>query len=138
MNIKRVFLFFIFFDFLMLLPAFNGTLENFRIPLLTEEMQDEGSISGRKAIYLDSRHIAITGAQVLLKDFKLQRSWQIKTDYCLFDKEGKIILSDQYCTIESDGVFIDGQGMDWNFNKKTITVQRNVTVDIKKNSLKGM
>lgn len=138
MNIRRAFLFFLFFDFLMLLPAFNGTLENFRIPLLSEEMKEEGSISGRQAVYLDLRHIGITGAQVFLKDSKLQREWKIKTDYCLFDKEGRRIFSDLYSTIESNGLFIDGQGMDWDLTNKTIEISKNVTVDIKKNSLKGM
>lgn len=137
MNIKKAFLFFLFFDFLMLLPAFNGTLENFRIPLLTEEMQEEGSIAGKKADYLDQNHIAITGANVLFRDTKLQRDWQIKSEYCLFDKKGKTILSDQYCTIESNGLFIDGHGMNWDLNKKVIEISRNVTVDLKKNSLKG-
>ena len=137
MKIKQVFLFLAFFDLWMILPAFNGTLENFRIPLLSEQMQEEGAFSGKKAVFLDSRHIAITGAQVFFKDANLQRQWQIKTEYCLFDKEGKTILSDVYSTIESDGIFIDGDGMDWNLNKKVIVIDKNVTVDIRKNSLKG-
>ena len=138
MNIKKSFCFFLSLGFLMYLSAFNGTLENFRIPLLTEQMQEEGVISGKKAVYLDDRHIAITGADVFFKDSKLQREWKIKTDFCIFDKEGKRILSDTYSTIESNGLFIDGQGMDWDLNNKILAVNKNVTVDIKKNSLKGM
>ncbi len=138
--IKKSFL--VCFLFFLILPLLNlysleGILDDFKMPLISKDFEEIGTITGIKAVFVDSNTISINKADAsfLIKD--MNRTWNLQTDSCVFETQNKKIRSDEYVKINSNGIFIDGYGLDWDLSQNLLTVNKNVTVDIEKGSLKA-
>ncbi|EKD26652.1 MAG: hypothetical protein ACD_79C01080G0005 [uncultured bacterium] len=138
--IKKSFL--VCFLFFLILPLLNlysleGILDDFKMPLISKDFEEIGTITGIKAVFVDSNTISINKADAsfLIKD--MNRTWNLQTDSCVFETQNKKIRSDEYVKINSNGIFIDGYGLDWDLSQNLLTVNKNVTVDIEKDSLKA-
>jgi hypothetical protein len=108
----------------------QAILKNFEIPILSKEGTEKGSLRGATAEFTSMDLIKIHKAFATLKPLGQNRVFQLETLSCVYMKPDNQIESDQPVTIDTKGMIIDGDGLSWNMDTSSLTILRNVTVDI--------
>jgi len=134
-GLLRVTFFFILMVSLRNVQALEGTIKNFKIPLINDSLEDKGTIRGGEARFVDEKKIEILKADVSFHVTEMARTWNVKTEQCFFHKDKNEIWTQRHVLLESNGIYIDGQGFRWYLNDGILTIHQNVTVDIEKKNL---
>ena len=135
---KVFFIPFIFFFSLFLLRNQGSSEEvdtkvgGFRFYLTDDNGKKRGVVNGHKADFISSDEIEITDASAQITDLG-KHPVLIQTPSCIFIKAESKIVSELPVVIGTVGVEINGIGMDWAFDKKTLIIHKDVIVDIAKN-----
>jgi hypothetical protein len=113
--------------------ALEGTLRDFRIPLLDESFENRGNIHGASARFINPHTLEIHKADASYFIPEMSRTWRFLTESCFFDKNRNQIFTERHAVIKSKGIHIDGRGLEWRFDEGILTIASDVTVDIDKN-----
>ena len=129
---KSIFCLMFVFSLIPFIAAFSGKIKNFRIPLVENQSAEVGFLKGEEASCIDEFSLEFSGMEAEFVDPRMNRRWKVKTDKCCFDKANNYIATNSYVTIETSGILIDGEGMEWLLSVGELIVKKNVTVDLKK------
>lgn len=116
--------------FLMNIYSIEGVIKNFKLPLFSKNMDNTGNITGSEAEFRKNGLISVKDpeASVLIPD--LNKVFKFKSENCLYDKKQSSIVTDTFVSLSTEGLFIDGKGMTWDFAENRFTIKENVTMDI--------
>ena len=104
----------------------------FRFYLTDDDGKKRGVVNGHKADFISPDEIEITDASAQITDLG-KHPVLIQTPNCIFIKSASKIVSELPVVIGTVGVEINGIGMDWSFDKKTLIIHKDVIVDLAKN-----
>lgn len=122
--------------FLILARAFSEEevetkIGGFRFYLTDDSGKQKGIVNGFKADFISPDEIEITDASAQITDIG-KHPVIVQTPTCVFVKSQSKIVSQLPVVIKTVGVEINGIGMEWEFDKKTLTIKKDVIVDIAK------
>jgi hypothetical protein len=110
--------------------ALEGELGNFSIPLFSDEGTGLGIVKGESAKFLNENDIEIIKAIGEISTPEFLNPWNLKMSQCIFKKQRNCIVTDHPATLETLGLTIDGDGMEWAISKSRITFFKNVTLNL--------
>ncbi|MBN2145277.1 MAG: hypothetical protein JW774_11700 [Candidatus Aureabacteria bacterium] len=117
----------------------EGVIKDFKIPLLSAENTPSGFISGKTAEFVDENIIEITKAYaVFTTPLSVKRKWALKCGQCSYNRKDSSVSTKDPAYLESKGIQIEGDGLDWQSDWNCLVFRKNVMVTIDKDKFQAV
>jgi hypothetical protein len=109
----------------------DAKIGGFRFYITDDDGTQRGVVNGYKADFVSPDEIQITDASALLSDMG-NTPVLIQTPVCTFIKSKSEIVSQSSVFIKTEGIEINGIGLQWSLDKRILTIGSDVSVELEK------